>query len=132
MARFKGANNPMSEDARRLKEYLQPCMDLPQKIDDIDTELDTYEGLGLTDTEEALREQRRELFSTLCRYRNEVFDLIRDTPTLTGDERMVLRLRLLRAISWSNIALTMSRSKSVCLYHYRNAINKIAEHHTAK
>lgn len=118
-------HNSLTPKARQLVEYLAPCIQLSDRIDAIDRELDAYEGLELTQTEADLREERRQTFSLLCRYRNEVYDRIRDTPSLSASERSVVRLRYLRGVKWENICITLHRSKSDVLYHHRNAMNKL-------
>lgn len=112
---------------KELKEYLKPCIDLSERLDRIDEELSYYEGLELTREEEDLREERRQVYSLLCQYRNEVYDLIRDTPELSVDERSVIRLRYLRAVKWSDVALTKYLTKSAVYKQHRKALNKMAK-----
>ena len=114
---------PLTTEGAALKEYWKPCVDWSHRLQDLRDEIKDVEGLAEA---EPLREEQRKVGAALEQLRAEVRDRIAATPSLTSNERRILRLRYLCADPWEAIALQVGRETSAVFTAYRKALNKAA------
>ncbi|MBQ1210267.1 MAG: sigma-70 family RNA polymerase sigma factor [Clostridia bacterium] len=114
---------PLTAEGAALKEYWRPCVDWSRRLQDLRDEIKDVEGRA---EEVPLREEQRKVGAELETLRAEVRERIAATPTLTSNERRILRLRYLCADPWEAIALQVGRETSAVYTAYRKALNKAA------
>ena len=114
---------PLTAEGAALKEYWRPCVDWSRRLQDLRDEIKDVEGRA---EEVLLREEQRKVGAELETLRAEVRERIAATPTLTSNERRILRLRYLCADPWEAIALQVGRETSAVYTAYRKALNKAA------
>ena len=114
---------PLTAEGAALKEYWRPCVDWSRRLQDLRDEIKDVEGRA---EEVPLREEQRKVGAELEMLRAEVRERIAATPTLTSNERRILRLRYLCADPWEAIALQVGRETSAVYTAYRKALNKAA------
>ena len=114
---------PLTAEGAALKEYWRPCVDWSRRLQDLRDEIMDVEGRA---EEVPLREEQRKVGAELETLRAEVRERIAATPTLTSNERRILRLRYLCADPWEAIALQVGRETSAVYTADRKALNKAA------